>query len=140
MQPTQKLTAVLRDFLTVVDGEASRNPDFAAKLEAVMAQLPSRPARPPRSPKPVVAVPEVFAELQAKGEVEFGFWVRTLDIPTLKAIIKKNGFDPAKASQRWADPDKFVGLVVEQTVSRQKRGSAFLPPKTDVPPSPNTNG
>ena len=131
MQPTQKLTSVLRDFLAIVDDEANRNPEFAAKLEAIMAQLPSRPTRPPRLPKPAVVVPDVFAELQAKGELEFGFWVRSLDIPTLKAVIKKNGFDPAKAAQRWADPDKFVGLVIEQTLARVKRGSSFLTPKAD---------
>ena len=133
MQPTQKLTTVLRDFLSLVDDEAARNPDFAAKLEAVMAQLPSRPARPPRQPKPALVVPDVFGELQSKGELEFGFWVRTLDIPTLKAVIKRNGFDPGKASQRWTDPDKFVGLVIEQTLARMKRGSSFLPPTTGLP-------
>jgi hypothetical protein len=133
MQPTQKLTSVLRDFLSLVDDEAARNPEFAAKLEAVMAQLPSRPARPPRLPNTAVSIPDVFATMQEKGEVEFGFWARTLDIPTLKAIIKKNGFDPAKASQRWTEPDKFVRLIIEQTMARMKRGSAFLPPTTGLP-------
>ena len=132
MQPTKKLTPILRDLMALVDDEATRNPEFAAKLEAIMADLPARPARPPRPPKTAVSIPDVFAVLQEKGEVEFGFWARTLDIPTLKAVIKSNGFDPAKASQRWTDPDKFVGLVIEQTVSRLKRGSAFLPPKSDV--------
>jgi hypothetical protein len=132
MQPTKKLTPILRDLLALVDEEATRNPEFAAKLETIMAELPARPLRPPRLPKSAVSIPDVFAALQEKGEVEFGFWARTLDIPTLRAVIKKNGFDPAKASQRWTDPDKFVSLVIEQTVSRLKRGSAFLPPKSDV--------
>ncbi len=131
MQPTKKLTPILRKFLALVDDEASRNQEFAAKLEAVMAELPARPTRPPRPPKTAVAVPNVFGVLQEKGETEFGFWIRTLDIPTLKAVIRANGFDPAKASQRWTDPDKFAGLVIEQTVARLKRGSAFLPPKLE---------
>ena len=131
MQPTQKLTTALRDLLALVDEEAARNPEFAAKLDSLMAALPARPARPPRPPKPAVSFPDVFAALQEKGESEFGFWLRTLDIPTLKAVIRANGFDPAKASQRWTDPDKFVALVMDQTVARMKRGSAFLPPKTE---------
>jgi hypothetical protein len=130
MQSTKKLTPILRNLLTLVDEEAARNPEFAASLEAIMAELPTRPARPPRPPKTAVEIPDVFAALKDKGEAEFGFWVRTLDIPTLKAVIRTNGFDPAKASQRWTDPDKFVGLVVEQTVARLKRGSSFLPPKS----------
>lgn len=131
MQPTKKLTSFFRELLTLVDDEAARNPEFAAKLDAIIATLPSRPARPPRPPKNVVTVPDVFASLQEKGEAEFGFWVRTLDIPTLKAVIRTNGFDPAKASQRWTDPDKFVALVTDQTLARMKRGSAFLPPKSE---------
>ena len=131
MQPTQKLTAVLKDLLALLDAEATHNPEFAAKLQDIMAALSTRSTRLPRPPKIAVSIPDVFTALQEKGEVEFGFWVRTLDIPTLKAVIRTNGFDPAKASQRWTDPDKFVGLVIEQTVSRLKRGSSFLPPKSD---------
>lgn len=131
MQPTKKLTPILRNLLLLIDEEAARNPEFAARLEDIMAELPARSARPPRPPRTPVEIPDVFAALQDKGEVEFGFWVRTLDLVTLKAVIRANGFDPAKASQRWTDPDKFVALIVEQTVARLKRGSAFLPPKAD---------
>jgi hypothetical protein len=139
MQSTKKLTPILRNLLTLIDEETARNPEFAAKLEAIMAELPTRPARLPRPPRTAVEIPDVFAALKEKGEAEFGFWVRTLDIPTLKAVVRANGFDPAKASQRWTDPDKFVGLVVEQTGARLKRGSAFLPPKTDSQ-SPHKSG
>jgi hypothetical protein len=38
----------------------------------------------------------------------------------------------AQAAQRWTDPDKFVKLVIDQTLARMKRGSAFLPPKTGL--------
>jgi hypothetical protein len=132
MQSTKKLTPILRNLLSLVDEEASRNPEFAARLESIMAEFPTRPARPPRPPKTAVEIPNVFAALKDKGEVEFRFWVRTLDLTTLKAVIRTNGFDPAKTSQRWTDPDKFVALVVEQAVARLKRGSAFLPPKADT--------
>jgi hypothetical protein len=37
-----------------------------------------------------------------------------------------NGFDHAEAAQHWTDPDKFVALVADQTISRMKRGSASL--------------
>ena len=130
MQSSKKLTIILRNLLTLVDDEAARNPEFGAKLESIMADLPNRPARPARPPRAAVEIPDVFAALKEKGDEEFGFWVRTLDLATLKAVIRSNGFDPAKASQRWTDPDKFVALVVEQTVARLKRGSAFLPPKS----------
>jgi hypothetical protein len=131
MQPTKKLITILRDLLSIVEDEATRNPEFARKLNALMAELPSRPVRQPRPPKIAVNIPDVLGVFQEKGEQEFGFWIRTLDIPTLKAVIRTNGFDPAKASQRWTDPDKFAALIIEQTAARMKRGSSFLPPKND---------
>jgi hypothetical protein len=48
----------------------------------------------------------------------------------LKAIVKANGFDPGKTSQRWTEPDKYVELIADQTAARLRRGSAFLTPKT----------
>ena len=139
MQSTKKLTVVLRDLVALLEDESARNPAFAQSLEDVLAGLPSRAGRPSRrfkSSKPLPPAPDVFAALQEKGESEFRFWVRSLDVPTLKSIIKANGFDPGKASQRWTDQDKFVALVADQTVARMKRGSAFLSPKNQNPASP----
>ena len=70
------------------------------------------------------------AALQEKGEEEFTFWLHSLDLPILKAIVKANGFDPAKTSLRWRESDKFVHLIVDQTRARLRRGSAFLPGRT----------
>jgi hypothetical protein len=86
-------------------------------------------AMPKSGQKQSVLVPDVFASLQEKGDEEFRFWLRTLDLPTLRAVVKQNGFDPARVSQRWKDTDKFIALVHDQTQARLKRGSAFLPPK-----------
>ena len=132
MQPTKKLTAVLRDLVALLEDEAARNPQFAGSLDEVLGALPSRAKRDRRSEKQTplpIDIPDVFAELAAKGEEEFRFWLRSIDLPTLKAIIRMNGFDPGKAAQHWTDPDKFLGLVADKTISRAKRGSAFLPPK-----------
>jgi C-terminal processing protease CtpA/Prc len=140
MQSTKKLTLILRDLVALLDEEAASNPSFAARLDAVLAALPESKGKKMRSSvlkKSGQVAPDVFAVLQEKGEAEYRFWVRSVEVPVLKAIIKVNGFDPAKASQRWTDPDKFVALVADQTIARMKRGSAFLPPKSEpgLPPS-----
>jgi len=127
MQPTQKLTSILRRLLELVEAEAGRNPSFAAELEELTAPLPSKkPSKKEKDPKAKIEVPDVFSALQEKGAQEFSFWIRSFDLPTLKAIVKANGFDVAKASQRWTDPDKFVSLIAEQAAAQLRRGSAFL--------------
>jgi hypothetical protein len=132
MQPAQKLTRIIRDLISLVEEEASRNPTFAERLEAITAALPvSFAKKPPRvkSATPSEPPPDVFKAYQDKGLEEFRFWLRSLDLRTLKAIVKVNGFDAGKASQRWTEPDKFVELVADQTAARLRRGSGFLPSK-----------
>ncbi len=135
MQPTKKLTSVLRELIVLVDDEAQRNPAFAARLEVITSSLPAAKKLGGKKSRAILPadVPDVFAVLQDRGEEELLFWLRTLDVPTLKAVIKQNGFDPGKVAVRWTDQDKFVALIVEQTLARRRRGAAFLPTKEELP-------
>lgn len=128
MQSTQKLIRFIRDLLGLVEEEARTNADFAARLEQIAPFTPTRVREKSerRTRKVPADAPDVFTALQTKGEAEFSFWLRSLDLGTLKLIVKANGFDPAKASQRWREPDKFVSLIATQTAARLRRGSGFL--------------
>ncbi len=138
MQPGQKLTRALRALIELVEQEAERNPEFAHRLEAIVADLPSgasnKKAAKSKPADEAPEVPDVLALFQEKGESEFRFCLRDFDLATLKAIVKSNGFDPGKNSQRWTEPDKFIALITEQTAARLRRGSTFLPPKADQRP------
>lgn len=132
MQPINKLTRTLSDLVALLEEEASQNPHFAKKLETVLSDLPDVPKKRAKRAKPTtkkILVPDVLVVFQDKGETEFKFWLRDFDLATLKAIVKENGFDLGKKSQRWKEPDKFVELITEQTAARLKRGSTFLTPK-----------
>jgi len=136
MHSGTSLRGRLKAFFEAIDKEASQNPAFAAQLSGVFGDHACDPVtrnRPTSGHTRVTSIPDVFKAMQEKGEEEFRFWLRSLDIPTLRAIVKRNGFDPARASQRWKDSDKFIALVSDQTLARLKRGSAFLPPKAQNP-------
>ena len=131
MPRNQKLSVLLRDLAHLLDQEAARNDEFAARLEALLTPaLGGRPSKHSgtRAQPHAVEVPDVLSALEEQGEEEFRFWIRAFDLATLKAIVKSNGFDVARASQKWTDPDKFINLIVEQTSARLRRGSGFLPP------------
>jgi hypothetical protein len=133
MQSTQKLARAIRSLLALVEEEAMRNPSFAARLEEISNRLPTtstKRATRGRATGPAELPPDVFAIYQERGEEEFRFWIRSLNLRSLKAIVKANGFDPGKASQRWTEPDKFVDLIAKQTAARLRRGSAFLTSKS----------
>lgn len=126
MHRAQTLTKLFRQLADLVSEEAETNPAFASKLEAILAPIPGGALSKPKSK--AVSAPDVFTEFEARGSEEFSFWLRTLDIATLKTIIKVNGFDPGKTSVRWKESDKFIPLITEQVAARLKRGSAFLSP------------
>jgi hypothetical protein len=112
-----------------------RNPSFAARLNEISKEIPANIGKKARKNRTQAdPLPDVFAVQKEKGEEEFRFWLRSLNLRMLKAVVKANGFDPGKISQRWTEPDKFVELIAEQTAARLRRGSAFLtskaPPKT----------
>lgn len=58
---------------------------------------PSGPKQPrDKRARTKTPTPDVFDELKQRGEEEFGFWLRSFELVTLKAIVKQNGFDPGK--------------------------------------------
>lgn len=139
MQSVEKLTEALRQLLDLVEDEAKINPGFAARLEAITAVIPapkvdrrSKRRRKPRAP--AVAAPDVFLAHSEKGDEEFRFWLRVLDLHTLRAIVRSNGFDPGKMTAHWTDADKYVGLIADQVAARLRRGSAFLTPRATHDP------
>ena len=134
MQSTKKLTQVLKDLVALIEDEAQRNPVFAERLEAITSDLSvsaKKSGEKKAHPVAQIEVPDVLAVFQERGAEELGFWLRTFDLQTLKVVIKQNGFDPGKVATRWTDKDKFVALIVEQTLARLKRGTAFLPAKAE---------
>ena len=93
MQRAKTLTKFLKAIAEIVADEAERNPAFAEKLDAAIAPLP---AAKPKKQKLVQHAPDIYLEHRHRGEDEFRFWLAGLDLPTLKAIVKANGFDLTK--------------------------------------------
>ncbi len=133
MQHTKDLMRLLRRFAELLEDEAGKNPEFAAKLGAILAPAAKHPVKRARkTPSLPENVPDVYAEFQRLGEEEFVFWLRGYDVATLKAIIRQNGFDAAGHSRRWTDQDKFFPLITDQVKARLKRGSGFMTPRLSV--------
>ena len=125
MQRAKILTKWLKGMAELVAEEAERNPAFAEKLDGLMATLPAVKTKGQKKGD-VRDAPDIYAEHQRRGEEEFRFWLKGLDLASLKLIVKANGFDVTKTSRRWTEPEKFANLIVEQMRARLKRGSSFI--------------
>ena len=138
MQRAKILTKWLKGMAEIVAEEAESNPAFAEKLDRLMATLPAVKAKGLKK-RHVRDAPDVYAEQRRLGEEEFRFWLKGLDLATLKLIVKANGFDLTKTSRRWTEPEKFVTLITEQMRARLKRGTSFITP-TGEGGAPNPTG
>jgi hypothetical protein len=130
MREEKVLIRLLRQLTGLIEQEAESNPNFAEKLEAILAPLPTRTpiTRTQRNKAEISDLPDIFAERKTRGEQEFEFWLGDLGTPILRALIKHHGFDPSKRSQKWKEPEKLARLLSDQLSARLSRGKSFLKP------------
>jgi hypothetical protein len=133
-----KLKKILSELAKVVSDEAERNPEFADRLQAVFVnQGPVRSALRPSSrmsdkvaPKrPLNRRPEPVLDplaLGKEGEAELRKALADLDLERLRDIVAGYAMDPSKLVMKWKDPQKVADRIVEVSLSRIKKGSAFL--------------
>lgn len=127
MREEKLLIRILRNLTTLIADEASRNSEFAIRLEAVLHEVPRAPKKGKSANAPSDdQLPDVFAEAQARSPDDYEHWLSELEIPVLKALVRKHDLDSSKRTQKWREPEKFAKLIADQIRARMQRGSAFL--------------
>lgn len=124
MRKEKALATLLNNLAKLLNEEAARNPEFASKLEALLAPAsPTQSARPKAEPKDV---PDAYSEYTARGESEFRLWLRDQPREVLHALIRRHDLDTTRRSAKWKDPEKLSAFIADQIRSRLARGSGFL--------------
>ncbi len=128
-EPLANETRALVETLRSVASQIEADDALAARLMAgpaitaesgETAQPVSRPARE------VVAPPlDPFAMLRQSNEQGLREALTTLDLASLKAIVRAYRLDPARLSARWTAPERIIDLIVEQALARLNHGRAF---------------
>jgi hypothetical protein len=128
MRKEKALINLLQGLVALMEEEAARNPIFASKLEALLAPLPvkSVKARKTSTPKTAVAVPDIYAEWEARGEHEFRLWLRDQPVEVMRALIKRHELDPSRRTSRWKEAEKISAFIADHLQSRKARGAGFM--------------
>lgn len=82
-------------------------------------------ATPTPSADPTAAPPDPFSVFRAKGEHGLRANLETLDLTTLRAIVRSHRLDPARISARWTARERVIALIVDQVKARANHGRAF---------------
>jgi len=127
MRKQTSLVKALHRLADLLAEEASRNPDFAARLDGVLADMiPAKPVQAGRTAKLRPAMPDIYAERNARGESEFRLWLREQPIDVLRAIVSGHDLDAARRTSKWKDADKLAAFIADQLQLRSARGASFL--------------
>ena len=128
MRREKALIALLRGMADLLSDESARNPEFAAKLESLLSDLPEGERRPRKRTGPRVAapVPDVHAEWNARGETEFRLWLRDQPLPVLRAVVRAQDLDSTRRTTKWKEPEKLANYIADSLRARLARGSAFI--------------
>ncbi|MDR4520250.1 MAG: hypothetical protein R3E36_06560 [Nitrosomonas sp.] len=128
MRKEKALTDLLRDLVNLLAEESTRNPQFASKLDSLLSKLPERKVSTKKSTTKLLPeqLPDIHAEWNSRGEIDFRIWLRDLPIPVLRAIIRIEDLDATRRTTKWKEAEKLAEFIADNLRSRQSRGSAFI--------------
>ena len=69
--------------------------------------------------------PNPFTILRERGEDGLRAALASLDLATLRQIVRAHRLDPARISARWTTHERVVTLIVDQVRARANLGRAF---------------
>jgi hypothetical protein len=128
MREEKVLIRIFRKVADLISEEAARNPEFAARVDAILTEIPARKkAAVKKSPKLSPSeLPDIFAECKKREQSDFVLWLRDQPTTVLRAEIKAHDFDPSNRTSKWKDPEKLAQFIAEQIRARASRGASFL--------------
>jgi len=117
----KNIRRLLHRLADLIADEAERNQRFAAELHEILGTREGGPKKPRTQPPPE----DPFEMYRTKGEEGFKSWLETLDVATLKAMVRQHRLDPSRLSDKWKTKERFVSLIVERVPARLKQGDVF---------------
>ena len=149
-----RLRDTLNRLARVVIEEAERNPTFeAALVDALGAPLTKR--SPPKTDVPAAQVSHAdakrgknrrpLAALDPIQVVRDGVPVlrdalEKLTLDQLRDIVAEYGMDPGRLVIKWNTPERVIDRIVEMSVARAHKGSAFRKPADESPLTTTADG
>lgn len=127
MRSEKALIKLLRSLVDLLGEEASRNPAFADRLDAVLQSLPvDRPKAASAQSPTSEQMPDIHSELAARGEADFRLWLRDLSVSTLRAIIRAQDFDSTRRTSKWKEAEKLAEFIADSLRARMSKGASFI--------------
>jgi hypothetical protein len=139
--------------MRIVIEEAERNPDFEAALNDVLGSASSNrklttggshgqlddgeTKRGKNRRAPAVLDP---VQVVRDGEPALRTALETLSLEQLRDIVAEYGMDPGRLVMKWISPERVIDRILEMSIARAHKGSAFRKPTDESPPTTDADG
>jgi len=144
MRSEKILVDLFKKFVSVVYEECNSNPEFAKKIDEVIAEIPmskkSSSYKKKQDETVAEAIPELYNEWHARDEVDFTMWLLESTVPVLHATIRSYELDARKQAAKWKDAKKLADFIVDKLRTKVTRGSSFIRTNDNMQNQNNENG
>jgi len=110
------------NLLRLIAKKIEENPQILDDLHLTIKEVPTPKKKKRKSRSIGINIFEIYSE---KGENGLIIELQKLSVPQLKNIIRQNGFDPTKLSEKWRKKDRLIDLIVNKVKSRSEKGRVF---------------
>lgn len=133
MQVRRVLTGLMR----AIAEEAERNPDFEKRLAEIL-EIPEKDKRKgasahqpeskaankrPQNRRPAAVLDPI--QLARQGETILRTELGRLNLEQLLDVVAEYGMDTGKLVMKWRTPERVIERIVDISVGRAQKGSAF---------------
>lgn len=127
MRKELSTSSMLGKIFEIIQDEMIRNPALERRIESALKAAYDElqvKERPKRTSTPIV--PDIYAEWNSRGPIEFQAWLQREPFDILKEIIRREDMDAARRAAKWKDSEKLAAFITDGLRARMTRGSAFL--------------
>lgn len=123
MSDEKEIARRIARILRLLAGKIEENPDMLRDMELIIRDIPSVSRKRKVEEHPIdFDIFHVFAE---GGEHGLRRRLESVELKTLKGIIRQHGFDVSKLADKWRNKERLVNLVTERVAARSDKGKVF---------------
>lgn len=110
--------------LKVLAKKIEENPDTLRDLGLILGDIPTVNQKKKKTEEPPIDF-DIFQIFAEGGEPALRQKLKTVELKTLKGIVRQQGFDPSKLAEKWRKKERLLNLIIERVSARSDKGRVF---------------
>ncbi len=124
MSNDKEIAKRVAHILKVLAEKIEENPDTLRDLGLILGDIPTVNQKKKKTEEPPIDF-DIFQIFAEGGEPALRQKLETLELKTLKGIVRQHGFDSSKLAEKWRKKERLLNLIIERVSARSDKGRVF---------------